>query len=104
MIIEYTKESFNSSIQKDSMIIAYFYASWCGPCMNFKPIYEKISIEFDDIIFGKINIDENREIAIKYSISVIPTIIFFKNGEPIFSHIGALSEKDLIEKTNKLKE
>ena len=71
-----------------------FWASWCGPCKMFSPIFDEVSNEYSNINFYKVNVDENREIAKKYGIMSIPTIILFKDGKEIKRNIGFLSKEE----------
>lgn len=68
------------------------WAEWCGPCKRFAPIFERLSQQYEDIEFVKLNADENSEFLQKWSIRGIPTIMVFLDDEPIFSHAGILSE------------
>ena len=102
MVKEFCKNDFEKYLKEQNIIVLYFYATWCGPCVSFKPIFEKVSDEFKDVNFIKINVDEQRDIAIKYSISAIPTIIFIKNEVPILSNTGVMSEDSLKNKINEI--
>lgn len=95
-MIDFSKLLFDEALHSNKPIFIDFYAIWCGPCVLLQPIFEKISKEYrEKCIFGKINIDENREIAIKYRISSIPTIICIKNKTVVWTHVGLISEHEL---------
>ncbi|MEM0022716.1 MAG: thioredoxin, partial [Archaeoglobaceae archaeon] len=73
-----------------------FWAEWCMPCRYVSPIIDELSKEFaGKVAFGKVNVDENQGIAVKYGISAIPTLIFFKKGKPIDQIVGAMPKKEI---------
>ncbi len=97
------KSDLNERIKSNEIVFLDFYASWCGPCIAFGPVYEKIASEFSDkALFLKVNIDEQRETAIEYRISSIPTILCLKKGIVFWSHTGSFSENDFRDKVNKI--
>jgi thioredoxin len=99
MVIDITKNNINDIIKNNVLVIIDFYAIWCGPCNSFKPTYEKISSLFEGkVFFGSINIDEYRDIAIKYNVSAIPMLVAIKNSTICWSHTGTMSEAVLKEK------
>ena len=93
-----SEDNFEQSVLKsDIPVLVDFYADWCGPCSVMSPIVEDIASELEDKInVGKVNIDENQELAIKYDIMSIPTIILFKNGNIEKSFIGVRSKEEII--------
>ncbi len=91
MVEHLTADTFDEKTKKGKVVID-FYAEWCGPCMQFKPIFEKIAEEMKDIHFFKVNVDEESEIAGKFGVMSIPTIIFLNDGEEKHKSMGALSE------------
>ncbi|MEM1574948.1 MAG: thioredoxin [Nitrososphaerota archaeon] len=96
--IEINNENFNENLQKYNNLIIDFWAEWCAPCKAIAPIIEELAKEYaGKIIFGKINVDENREITAKFFIMSIPTLIFFKNGKEVNRIIG-LVPKEIINK------
>ena len=77
-------------------VVVDFWAEWCGPCKMIAPHLEEISTEFDgQVKIVKLNIDENQQTAIKYGVRSIPTLIMFKNGEPVDMKVGASPKSDL---------
>lgn len=87
---------FNEFMNKDKPMLIDFWAEWCAPCLMMKPIFEELAKDYGDkIIFGRVNVDENQSLAIKYGISAIPTFILFLNGEPKERLIGAVGRGPL---------
>ncbi|MDR2799391.1 MAG: thioredoxin [Bifidobacteriaceae bacterium] len=89
-IIHLTNENFEQIKNNAPILIVDFWASWCVPCKQFAPIFEKIAANNPDIQFAKVDVDSNKETAMDYGILSIPTILAFKNGENAFSKIGAM--------------
>lgn len=81
----------------DKPVLVDFWATWCGPCRMIAPVIEEIAEENDDIIVGKVNVDENPELCTKYGIVSIPTLIAFKNGEVIGQKLGAIPKANILE-------
>lgn len=100
---EITETNFSEIIHDNNMVVIDVWAQWCGPCKQLAPIIEKVSQDFTDVLIGKLNIEDNPEIATEYQIKSIPTIMFFKNGEHINSHVGMIQESKLVSKINDLK-
>ena len=88
----FEKEVLNSNIP----VLVDFYADWCGPCKMMSPIIDKIAEENDNIKVGKLNVDEGQDIAIKYNVMSIPTIIVFKNGVEFKRFVGVTSKDNII--------
>ena len=68
--------------QSDKTVVVDFYADWCGPCKMLSLVYDAVAREFDDVLFGKVNIDEEPEVARRFGVQTIPTVILFRDGEP----------------------
>ena len=90
-----TAENFNDEVQKHQIAILDFWAPWCGPCRSFAPIFEKVSQEYPEILFGKINTEEEQELAGHFQIRSIPTVMILKEGIVVFSQAGMLPEEAL---------
>ncbi len=79
-VVHITKENFDAIVGGDKPVLLDFWATWCGPCRMIAPIVEEIAAERDDIVVGKVNVDEEMELAVKFGIVSIPTLILLKNG------------------------
>ena len=97
-ILKLTDAEFeNQVIKSEKPILVDYWAEWCGPCKMIAPILEEVSSEMSDkIIIGKLNVDENSQTPPKYGIRGIPTLMIFKDGNAVGTHVGALSKSDLI--------
>lgn len=97
-VININNDNFEREVlNSDKTVIVDFYANWCGPCKMMSPILDKIASEKGDKIkICKLNIDENQDLAIKYQVMSIPTLIFFKNGNIINSLVGLRDEEEII--------
>lgn len=95
--VELTQDTFQPSIEGDKPLIIDFWAPWCGPCRQFGPTFEKVSEKHEDIVFAKVNTEEEQELAAALRIRSIPTIMVFRERVLLFSHSGALSESQLEE-------
>tara|TARA_Y100000766_G_C18843401_1_gene574397 strand:- start:910 stop:1236 length:327 start_codon:yes stop_codon:yes gene_type:complete len=98
-ILKLTDAEFeNQVIKSEKPILVDYWAEWCGPCKMIAPILEEVSTEMSDkIIIGKLNVDENSQTPPKYGIRGIPTLMIFKDGNAVGTHVGALSKSDLIQ-------
>ena len=88
--IELTKENFEATINSNDTVLLDFWASWCGPCQQFAPVFEAMSESHPDIVFAKINTEEQQEIAGHFQIRSIPTLMIFREQIIVFSQPGAL--------------
>jgi thioredoxin 1 len=104
-VVELTGENFESTITENPFVIVDFWAPWCGPCRSFAPVYDKVSADHDDIVFAKVNTEEEQQIAAHFQIRSIPTLMIFRDQIIIFSQPGALPEgsfRDLLAKAGEL--
>ena len=88
--IELTKDNFEDVVTKNDIIIVDFWAPWCGPCKGFAPVFEAASEKHADVVFAKVNTDEQQDIAGHFAIRSIPTIMVFREQVVLFSQAGAL--------------
>jgi thioredoxin 1 len=97
-IIAVTDQSFESTVLKSSKpVLVDFWAQWCGPCRAVAPVLEEAATQYGDKIqIVKVNVDENNEIPAQFGIRSIPTLLLFKNGSVIGTHIGSLTKSQLV--------
>jgi thioredoxin 1 len=95
--LELTKDNFDQAVRDNDMVIIDFWAPWCGPCRGFAPVFEAASEKYPDIVFAKINSDDEQELAGQFGIRSSPTLIIFREQIGIFSQPGALRAPDLDE-------
>lgn len=104
-ILKITSENFDKEVlNADKITIVDFYADWCGPCKMMAPIMEAVAKELGETaVVGKVNIDDNQNLAVKYQIMTIPTIAIFKNGEIVESFIGVTDKDEILNAVNNKK-
>ena len=96
-VIHITKDNFDSIVnQNEKSVLIDFWAPWCGPCQMVGPIIEEIAAERTDIIVGKVNVDDESELARQFRVMSIPTIIVMKNGERVATSIGYKPKDDIL--------
>ena len=88
--VELTKDNFEQTVNENPMVIVDFWAPWCGPCRGFAPVYEKASETHKDVVFAKVNTDEQQELAGAFQIRSIPTLMVFREKVILFQQPGAL--------------
>ncbi len=94
-LIHFENENFDD-LKRDGVVLVDFYADWCGPCKMVSPILEEISEERNDFKIIKVNVDKASDLATKYGVMSIPTMIVFKNGVEVDKNIGFLPKDDII--------
>ncbi|GAA4035468.1 thioredoxin [Allokutzneria multivorans] len=95
--VELTTENFEQVVGGEGTVLVDFWASWCGPCRMFAPVYEAASERHEDIVFGSVNTEEQVQIASAFNISSIPTLMVFREGVVLYAQPGALPEASLEE-------
>lgn len=100
MAVEFTNDNFKEKVlDTKGVALVDFWAEWCGPCRLIGPVVEELSKEYEGkATIGKLNVDDNREVAAQYGIMSIPTLLFFKDGQLIDKHVGVASKGDLKKK------
>jgi len=88
--VDLTKDDFEKTINDNPIVVIDFWAPWCGPCRGFAPIYEKSSAAHPDVVFAKINTDEQQELAGSFGIRSIPTLMVFRDKVILYQQAGAL--------------
>jgi len=96
-LLEITESNFDAEVTKSDMpVLIDFWAVWCGPCKAIAPIVEELAAEYDGKVkFGKCDVDNNQQIALKYDVRSIPTLIIFKGGENVEQIIGAVPKQHI---------
>lgn len=95
--VEVTKDNFEEVVVNNDTVIVDFWAPWCGPCRSFAPTYEQLSDKYPEIVFAKVNTEEEQDLAGYFQIRSIPTLMIFREKVILFSQPGALSAANLEE-------
>ena len=91
-VIDLDINNFEQMVSKDVLTLVDFWAEWCGPCKSMHPIFTRLAKKYHSVKFGRVNIDNNQDIAMKFGVQSIPTFIMFRNGKPIDKMVGAVGE------------
>ncbi len=95
--VEITKENLTETVENNGVVLLDFWAEWCAPCRMFGPVFERVSEKYPDAVFGKVNTEQQRELAPGFEISSIPTLMALRDGVIVFAQPGALREKEFVE-------
>ena len=89
--------SFEAELNSGKLVMVDFWAAWCGPCRMLSPVIDGLDKKYEGkAVIGKVNVDEEQELAIRYGVMSIPTVIFFKNGQEIARKVGVMPEKEFV--------
>jgi len=91
-VMELTSENFNHEMRNNDLLLVDFWAEWCGPCKSMHPIFTRMAKKYKRVRFARVNVDNAKDIAMKYGVQSIPTFIMFKNGEIANTMVGAVGE------------
>lgn len=103
--VELTRDNFEQIVTSNPFVVVDFWAPWCGPCRSFAPVYEDVSERYPDIVFAKVNTEEQQELAGHFQIRSIPTLMLFREQVILYSQPGALPAnqlEDLIQKAGEI--
>ena len=88
-MIQFNKESFDKALGEGKLMMVDFWADWCGPCRMLAPVIDQLAERYEGkVVSGKVNVDDEQELAIRYGVMSIPTVIFFKDGKEIDRKVG----------------
>ena len=90
-MIQFNKESFDKVLGEGKLMMVDFWADWCGPCRMLAPVIDQLAERYEGkVVSGKVNVDDEQELAIRYGVMSIPTVIFFKDGKEIDRKVGVM--------------
>lgn len=101
--VDLTADAFPTTVEENDIVLVDFWADWCGPCRMFAPIYDEVSQEHDDVVFAKVDTEQEQELAAAFSIRSIPTLMAFREGVLVFSQAGALPKASLEDLVSQVK-
>lgn len=90
-VIHFSKEGFQKALQQPGVMVVDFWATWCGPCRMIAPTIEELAADYDgEVVVGKVDVDDQPELATEYGVMSIPNVIIFKDGEVVDRKVGAM--------------
>ena len=102
-VVELTKQNFEQVVTSNPTVVVDYWAPWCGPCRGFAPVFERVAEQNPDVVFAKVNTDEEHELASHFQIRSIPTLMVFRDQIIVFSQPGALPQSALEQVVEKAK-
>ena len=93
--VNLTKDNFEQVVTQNPLVVIDFWAAWCGPCRAFAPVFDRVSNDFGDFVFGKVDTDAQQEIAGYFGIQSIPTLVIFREGIGVYQEAGAIPQAAL---------
>ena len=99
-VIKLNKDNFDSTVNTDKKVLIDFYADWCGPCRMMSPIVDEIADEREDVVVCKINVDEEPELAQRFDVMSIPTLVILKDSKELARSVGARPKAQLLSMLN----
>ena len=91
-VIDLNQANFDQIISSEKLTLVDFWAEWCGPCKIMHPVFERLAKKYNQVTFGRVNVDQNQNISMKYQVQGIPTFIMFKAGQVVDKMVGAVGE------------
>jgi thioredoxin 1 len=101
--VELTQQNFDEVVSSNDIVLVDFWAAWCGPCLRFAPVFERIAEQNPDMVFAKVDTEAERELAARASITSIPTLMIFRDQILVFAQPGALPEPALADLVGKVR-
>ncbi len=89
-MLHFSKDGFDKALSQGKLMMVDFWADWCGPCRMLGPMIEQLADRYPDVVVGKVNVDDEQELALRYGVMSIPTVIFFKDGKEIDRKVGVM--------------
>ena len=96
-MLHFTKNGFDKALSQGKLMMVDFWASWCGPCRMLGPVIEQLDNQYPDVVVGKVNVDDEQELAMRYGVMSIPTVIFFKDGKEIDRKVGVMPPEAFVQ-------
>ena len=96
-MLHFTKDGFDKALSQGKLMMVDFWASWCGPCRMLGPVIEQLDNQYPDVVVDKVNVDDEQELAMRYGVMSIPTVIFFKDGKEIDRKVGVMPPEAFVQ-------